>query len=248
MGPSSTGTGTGAGFRVLSYNIRAMRDSREALARVIAACRPDVVCLQEAPRLLFWRTRRRSLMRATGLVPAVNRRACGLAILVRPGIGVRSRRHVLLTRRRGLHRRAVSMALLEVAGGPVAVASTHLDLEESARCDHAREALEHLRRFAGTVPRVLAGDINGVPGGAAWRIITAELADAGAAAPLGEAATFSARRPRRRIDAVFTGPGVRVLGSGVPVDEVDRADVEAATDHRPVVADLRPVPGTAPGR
>ncbi|MDA2814493.1 endonuclease/exonuclease/phosphatase family protein [Nocardiopsis sp. RSe5-2] len=240
MGPSSAGTGpeNGTGFRVLTYNIRAMRDSRKALVRVIAACGPDVVCLQEAPRLLFWRTRRRSLMRATGLVPAVNRRACGLAVLVRPGVGVRAARHVLLTRRRGLHRRAVSMALLEVAGERVAVASTHLDLEESARCDHAREALEHLRRFAGGTPRILAGDINGTPGGEAWRIITAELSDAGAAAPYGEAATFTARRPRRRIDAVFTGPGVRVAASGVPVGEVGRADMEAATDHRPVVADL----------
>ncbi|WP_017622303.1 endonuclease/exonuclease/phosphatase family protein [Nocardiopsis chromatogenes] len=241
-------TPAGTRFRLLTYNIRAMRDSRPALYRVIRACSPDVVCLQEAPRLLLWRLHRRALQRATGLVPAVDRRSCGLAVLVRPGVAVLDARHTLLTRRRGLHRRAVSMALVEVGGRSVTVASTHLDLEEAARCDHAREVLEHLRRFADGTPRVLAGDVNGTPGGAAWRIITAELADAGAAAPLGEAATFSARRPRHRIDAVFCGPGARVLASGVPVDEVDRADVEAASDHRPVVADLRPDPGTGTGR
>ncbi len=36
-------------IRVLSYNIRSMRDDTAALARVIAACEPDLVLLQEAP-------------------------------------------------------------------------------------------------------------------------------------------------------------------------------------------------------
>jgi endonuclease/exonuclease/phosphatase family metal-dependent hydrolase len=34
--------------RVLSYNVRSMRDDRAALARVIRACAPDIVCVQEA--------------------------------------------------------------------------------------------------------------------------------------------------------------------------------------------------------
>ncbi|WP_017541371.1 endonuclease/exonuclease/phosphatase family protein [Nocardiopsis halophila] len=239
-------TPAGTRFRLLTYNIRAMRDSRPALYRVIGDCRPDVVCLQEAPRLLFWCLRRRALRRATGLVSAVDRRSCGLAVLVRPGITVLDTRHTLLSPRRGLHRRAVSAALLDIGGRRVAVASTHLDLEESARAAHAREALEHLRRFAGDAPRVLAGDVNGTPGGRTWRILTADLCDAGAAAPAGEGATFTSRRPRRRIDAVFTGPGLAVLGSGVPVEDLTRADVHAASDHRPVIADLTLGPRRAP--
>lgn len=42
-------------IRVLSYNIRSMRDDEEALARVIRACRPDLVFVQEAPRFFRWR-------------------------------------------------------------------------------------------------------------------------------------------------------------------------------------------------
>lgn len=36
-------------IRVLSYNIRSMRDDTDALARVITACAPDLVLIQEAP-------------------------------------------------------------------------------------------------------------------------------------------------------------------------------------------------------
>lgn len=36
-------------IRVLSYNVRSLRDDTEALARVIRACEPDLVCVQEAP-------------------------------------------------------------------------------------------------------------------------------------------------------------------------------------------------------
>ena len=32
-------------IRVLSYNIRSMRDDTEALARVIRACAPDLSCI-----------------------------------------------------------------------------------------------------------------------------------------------------------------------------------------------------------
>lgn len=42
-------------IRVLSYNIRSMRDDEDALARVIRACRPDLVFVQEAPRFFRWR-------------------------------------------------------------------------------------------------------------------------------------------------------------------------------------------------
>ncbi|MFD0632519.1 endonuclease/exonuclease/phosphatase family protein [Catenulispora yoronensis] len=35
--------------RVLSYNVRSLRDDRAALARVVRGCEPDVVCVQESP-------------------------------------------------------------------------------------------------------------------------------------------------------------------------------------------------------
>lgn len=54
--------------RVLSYNIRSQRDDRRALARVIRACEPDLVCVQESPR--YWRPEGQAawLARNTGTV------------------------------------------------------------------------------------------------------------------------------------------------------------------------------------
>lgn len=50
-----------APVRLLSYNIRSLRDDPAAVARVVRAIRPDVACLQEVPRLWAWRLRRRRL-------------------------------------------------------------------------------------------------------------------------------------------------------------------------------------------
>ena len=227
--------------RLVSYNVRALRDSSAAVARVVRACNPDVLCLQEAPRLLLWRHWRRRLARETGLVPAVSRRPGGLAVLVRPGVAVLEARHRRLSRRPGLHLRAVSVAVLDIGGRRLAVGCTHLDLEERARLEHAREALDHLDRAAlrYDAPAVLAGDVNCGPDGEAWRYLTRGLADAAAAAPLGEAATFTSRRPRSRIDGIFTDPAIGVAGAGVPVDLVRAEDMAAASDHRPLLALLR---------
>jgi hypothetical protein len=53
---SRTESDGSAVVRVLGYNIRSMRDDEDALARVIRACAPDVVLVQEAPRFFRWRT------------------------------------------------------------------------------------------------------------------------------------------------------------------------------------------------
>src|SRR5690606_20794260 len=146
-----------------------------------------------------------------------------------------------LSRRPGLHLRAVSVAVLDIGGRRLAVGCTHLDLEERARLEYAREALDHLDRAAlrYDAPAVLAGDVNCGPDGEAWRYLTRGLADAAAAAPLGEAATFTSRRPRSRIDGIFTDPAIGVAGAGVPVDLVRAEDMAAASDHRPPLARLR---------
>ena len=55
-------------LRVLSYNVRGLRDDRQALAEVVRAADPDVVCVQEAPRFLRWRSTCAALARTSGLV------------------------------------------------------------------------------------------------------------------------------------------------------------------------------------
>nr|WP_083733483.1 endonuclease/exonuclease/phosphatase family protein [Actinomadura sp. CNU-125] len=141
-----------------------------------------------------------------------------------------------------LHRRGLAVAVLEIGGARFVAASTHLDLAAEPRRRHVREILDLLDRARERygAPVVLAGDVNEEPGGPAWSLLAGRLRDGHAVAPAGEAATFSARNPRRRIDGVFADPDVDVVGCGVPGDEIaPTADYAAATDHRPVMAELR---------
>ncbi|QBI53803.1 Endonuclease/Exonuclease/phosphatase family protein [Streptomonospora litoralis] len=225
---------------MLSYNVHALRDDAQAVARVVRACDPDVVCLQEAPRLLRWQSRRRSLDRMMGMIPAISRRTGGLAVLCRPGIEVHRIGHRVLRRYPGLRVRTLSMAALQVDGRPLLVGCTHLDLHPGARLHHAGEAVDYLAAFAveNPGPSVLAADVNAEPGSSAWRLITAGLRDAAGEHPWGEAATFPARNPARRIDGVFTSGAVEVHRAGVPVEPADAADMADASDHRPVLADI----------
>ena len=55
-------------LRVLTYNVRSMRDDRSALGRVISSAAPDVVLVQEAPRFARWRSLCAQLARMSGLV------------------------------------------------------------------------------------------------------------------------------------------------------------------------------------
>ncbi|GGV05087.1 hypothetical protein GCM10010182_24600 [Actinomadura cremea] len=229
-------------LRVMSYNVRSLRDDPAAVARVVRAVRPDVLCLQEVPRFWGWRGKRRALARESGTVVAAGRRACGLAVLAAPHVRRTAREFHLLVPEPDLHRRALAVAVLEAGGARFIAASTHLDLAAEPRRRHVLEVLEHLDRARERygAPVVLAGDVNEEPGGPAWSLLADRLRDGHAVAPAGEAATFPARAPRRRIDGVFADPEVEIVGCGVPGDAIaPTADYAAATDHRPVMADLR---------
>ncbi|WP_030145038.1 endonuclease/exonuclease/phosphatase family protein [Spirillospora albida] len=231
--------------RLLGYNIRSLRDDPAAVARVVRAIAPDVLCLQEVPRFRTWRVQRRRLARAVGMRVVAGRRACGLAVLAAPHLErVRGEFH-LLSRAPGLHRRALALAALEIHGTRLIAASTHLDLMPDPRRRHVGEILTRLDRARARygAPVVLQGDINEEPGGPSWTLLTSVFQDAHAVAPAGAAPTFSARNPHRRIDGVFADRNVEVIGCGVPVgDGALEPDYVLATDHRPVVADLR-LPG-----
>lgn len=229
---------------MVSYNVRSLGGDRRAVATVVRAGEPDVVALQEAPRFLRWRSRRAALARDTGLVVVGGPRLGGVALLGALRTRVLVTRDVLLSRTPGLHRRGVALAVLEVAGARVAIAVIHLGLDATERRRHAVEVLAHAahlaRPYAAAI--VVAGDVNEEPGEPAWAVLTARLRDAYAAAPAGPGATFTARQPRRRIDAVFVDPRVEVAAVSVP----DLPEVAVASDHRPVLAVLRLPPAAAP--
>ncbi|WP_344977658.1 endonuclease/exonuclease/phosphatase family protein [Streptosporangium fragile] len=225
-------------LRVASYNVRSMRDDVAALGRVVAALRADVLCVQEAPRFLCWRRRRGRLAAFGGLTVAAGRRRGGVAVLAGPGVKVLHGEGHLLESFFGLERRAIAIAVVEAGGRRVAVGSIHLDLDETARRCHAAEALALLQATAdrfGALP-VLAGDINEQSDRPSWQHLTERLTDCYPVSPRGDGFTFPARGPHKRIDAIFAMPGLPVISCG-GVD-ADPADLAAATDHLPVVADL----------
>src|SRR5436190_15292314 len=99
-----------ARLRLVSYNIRSLRDDPMAVAAVIRALSPDVVCVQEAPRFLRWRSKRAALARHSGLVVATEDRVGGLAILAAFRTDVLDRSFTALTKAPKLHQRALVTA------------------------------------------------------------------------------------------------------------------------------------------
>lgn len=223
-------------LRVLSYNVRSLRGGPEAVCRVIRAAEPDVVCVQEAPRFLRWRTRCADLARRAGLLVVTGGRdAAGNLVLCQLGVEVEHTANLLLEPVDGLHRRGAAAAVCRLRGSRFALAGTHLDLEPAARLRHTGELLDRLPRSGvpASVPLVVAADLNEEPSGGSWSLLGERLADTGAAAGC-VAATFPATDPRRRIDAVFADRSIAVRSCTV----VDSADASSASDHLPVLAEL----------
>ncbi|MEV7802619.1 endonuclease/exonuclease/phosphatase family protein [Microbispora sp. NPDC088329] len=261
-------------LRVATYNVRGLRDDRRALVRVIRALRPDVLCLQEAPRLPGWRRERRTLARAAGLSVAAGGRVGGTAVLIAPAVRLLRGRGHRLRWFAGLEWRSVALAVVEKDRERYAVCSAHLDLLAAARLSHAAQIVPLLERAArefGAAP-VLAGDLNEAPGAPVWRLLGGRYTDCftaarGPAPATGSAtgsktapetrpimgpitgletaadgdagragATFPARDPRVRIDAIFAGPDLTVVSYGGA--DVPPGDLAVASDHRPVVAEI----------
>lgn len=224
-------------MRLLTYNVRSLRDDAAAVARVIRACRPDVAAIQEAPRFWLWRAKCERLARHSGLIIVTGGRAAAANLLLAsPAVTVESTRDVLFTPDRGLHRRGAALAVLNLAGGRFALAGTHLDLVEEPRVRHVSELDAALDAVAADgVPTVVAGDVNDVPGSATWRLLAQRRVDA---APAGDGFTYSARHPQRRIDGVFADPALRIRSAEV----IGTPDVAVASDHRPVLVEFELTP------
>jgi endonuclease/exonuclease/phosphatase family metal-dependent hydrolase len=223
-------------LRLLSYNIRSLRDDNEALFRVIRSAQADVVCLQEMPRFLRWRSTMAGIARRTGMVVVTGGRpAGGNAIMSTLGVTVHATQDVVLSRDRGQYLRGTAIAVLSRDGVRFTVAGTHLDLVEGPRLRHVGELhhkIDELVPDGG--PRIVAGDMNCKPGEPAWLALTERATDVWAAVGDGDGYTFSADNPRRRIDGVFAGPGVRPVSATI----LHSPDTEVATDHCPLLVEL----------
>jgi endonuclease/exonuclease/phosphatase family metal-dependent hydrolase len=238
---SRTGPNGSAVVRVLGYNVRSLRDDRAALARVVRACAPDLVCVQEAPRFFRWRKHAARLARDCGLVYVTGgATASGPMILASLRAHVERTEDVLLPRTPGLHQRGFATAVVRIGGARFGVLSCHLSMNTRERYAQGGLLLECLAQLG--VPHALvAGDLNDRPGGRTFRRLAAELQDGWAVSPWGGEHTTRPGDPPQRIDAVFATRGVEVLGCGVPrgLDGVRESDLRRATDHLPVLAAVR---------
>lgn len=223
-------------LRLLSYNVRSMRDDRAALARVIRSAEPDVVCVQAAPRFLRWRSTCAALARTSGLVVVSGGRAAGAQLLMSTlAVDVVSSADVTFSKDVGLHRRGTAIAVLRLRDSTFALACTHLDLKAEPRLRHVGELHAAIAgHVPADVPVIVAGDINDRPGSPSWQALTEQRRDAFATAGTGSAFTSTAIAPRQRIDGVFVDPRITIRSARV----LDQADVLVASDHRPLFVEL----------
>ncbi|HEV7192198.1 MAG TPA: endonuclease/exonuclease/phosphatase family protein [Jatrophihabitantaceae bacterium] len=221
--------------RLMTYNIRSMRDDRAALARVISAAAPDVVCVQEAPRFLRWRSTCAALARMSGLVVVGGGRpAAANLVLSTLSVDVVSVSHVLFTKDRGLHQRGTAVAVFRFRGITFAVAGTHLDTRPEPRLRHIAELDAAIAAHVPAgVPVVVAADVNDQPGSPAWSALTRGRTDAFTATD-GPIFTSTARRPHQTIDGIFADSRVTVR----QVSVISNDDTAAASDHLPVLAEI----------
>jgi len=141
----------------------------------------------------------------------------------------------LLHRYRWRERRGVAMADLTIRGSRLVIAGFHLSGVETERLGHIDELHQAVDEFCPpSVPMMLAGDVNDEPGSATWIRLAARGVDAATVHSTGDVLTNRTESPTRRIDALFVGPGITVIQTTA----IDSPDVRAASDHRPVVADL----------
>jgi exodeoxyribonuclease-3 len=243
-------------FRLLTYNIQHGGRARvEIIARVIAACRPDFVVLQEATD----RATVKRLAELTGMAGSGSSIRQSLGYLSREPIARASWRRPFVSRH----------AFIEVipAGERIRIFGVHLSAVFAAWTEQRR--LLELRALLRSVARhqnglhVLAGDFNtlapgevletrGLPlrlrpfiwasgGRIHWRTIQTVL-DAGyadafrAKHPAGSGFTMPSWSPHVRLDYVFVPRGFAERVRSCEV--VQHADTTRASDHLPVVADL----------
>ena len=220
-------------LRVMTYNILRGGRRGQPLHEVVRQVAPDVLLVNESPkRPLLWRRDCHHLARRWHLRYVAGGRPAGSnMLLVAPGVGVKAVHTEVLPQPLTAPRRGIVAAQLHVRGRLVGVVSCHLSLDEERRRGEVLRAIEVADGLRG--PVVLAGDLNEPPTGPSWAALRrAGFVDHGAR----DWRTFPSSDPDRRIDALLVRGAAEVLHHGDP--GVDPDLLAAASDHRPVLAEL----------
>jgi endonuclease/exonuclease/phosphatase family metal-dependent hydrolase len=215
--------------RLVSYNVHSLRDDRAALASVVQSLSPDVVVAQEAPRRFRWRQRCAQLAHDFGLYYAEGGLpSLGNMIMTSLRVRVTDSWCVKYPLTQGRHMRGAVFARCTVPGltGSFVVAGSHLSTHDGERLCQAALLQPHLR--AVSQPLILAADVNETDSGPSWKLLLDGLVDTG------NAPTYPAAAPDRRIDAIFVSPSVKVTDCFV----VGSDAALRASDHRPIVLDV----------
>lgn len=246
-------------LRIMTYNVHSClgmdgKLSPERVARVIARYAPDVVALQE---LDVGRARTEGMDQAQLIArylemdfhfhPAlhVEEERYGDAILTHlPMRLVKAGPLPGLPDKPYLEPRGALWVAIEVDGGEVQVLNTHLGLLGKERMVQAEallgpEWLGHPDCAEDAV--VLCGDFNALPWSKVCRRLRSRLDDAQIELDHHRPrSTFFGRFPIARIDHVFVGPGLEVVDVEVPDSDL----VRVASDHLPLIVELRAAAGS----
>ncbi len=241
------------GLRVLTYNIHHGEGTDgefdlQRLAGVIESANPDLVALQEVDV----ETERSDhvdqanrLAEITGMEVVFGRTQdyqggeFGNAILTRlPVLDVRNKAlpsTESTDEKTHYPRGAVAIETRSANGIRLRFISTHF--QHNLEADRIAQARKINALFAAeddNLPAILAGDLNATPGSRPMQILTQRWTDAAAENPR---PTVPVDQPDRRIDYVLYRPANRwrVLQSRVLGETI-------ASDHRPVLAELQPLP------
>jgi hypothetical protein len=159
---------------LLSVNARKFGRGRPALARVISAAEPDLVCVHGAPDLVRWRQAVAALARESGLVVVTGggRPAGATLLLSSLGVDVVAVRDLRFIGGGGLHPPGAALAAMRVRGTDFALVAATLignSAERVGQVDELHQALAGL--VPGEPPAVISTEGADRPGTAAWQAL-----------------------------------------------------------------------------
>lgn len=217
-------------MRIVAYDISGFA-SADVVGEVLATCEADVVGLISAPagRDL------RAISRAAGLEIAAKASLRGVspAILIRPGVRVRSTERLALATSRGSSNRLAAHAIVGIGGMSASVVAVDLGLRAEVRAHNINVVTDFLATVA--TPSVIAASLHTSAGSALANAIEQGWQDAFVTAGTGPGDTFPAAEPVARHDAILVDSRLQVTTCRVD----DGAEASSACRHRAVIADCQ---------
>lgn len=227
--------------RVMTWNIHHASGGMDKVMSVVKREHPDVVCFQEANDG-YWKS---------DVLPELRKAFRGWHCSEFREVATFSRYPIIT---QSVHRlmpetgRVVLETVIEVNGERLTVYNVHLNVAIAGRslsksglrgipnylrhtADVRLDQVRDMKKVVATTTSALVvGDFNTPPRGRCYRWMAGRYQDAFPRGGLGFGYTYPTRHPLMRIDYIFASGGMHVRRCFVP-----RA---AASDHRPVVADL----------